>query len=413
MFYRKFLLISMVGLFAMTACCSLTADNSSKSSKIAGADVFPEGFPEELKNMQFLEKESKELAEGVTYYHYHWKNILPDDVVPLKRVWTFSIRFNPSKAEQKSSALETMTKLKKEVSSAKKSGDYYKIVKEFKGVTCKRMVLQQGMKQLDPLVEAAVDDLKKEGKKTDIIELPNAYWFVIYETKITKFPASVYFVVIDWDKAKVSLKLAQCGDKLKTVKQMVEQYNPIAATNGAYFSFVPPKTYYPLKIDGKMYLPGKGYDSREGMAFNEGEMPVIANEKDFDKYENVIMGYHIWSKEKYTLNPNVLSAWTEVAAGDTPLTAVGFNFEKRRVVLMTSDGRFPKDAPGLTFYSEGFFLKLFGCTDVLSIDGGGSCTMLIREKGKLSDPVNHPSDNRKFDHKGARSVQNCIYLIDK
>ena len=46
----------------------------------------------------------------------------------------------------------------------------------------------------------------------------------------------------------------------------------------------------------------------------------------------------------------------------------------------------------------------------MSIDGGGSTTMLVAKEGK--DPVNHPSDNRKFDHKGARAVWNCVFLVE-
>ena len=43
----------------------------------------------------------------------------------------------------------------------------------------------------------------------------------------------------------------------------------------------------------------------------------------------------------------------------------------------------------------------------LNLDGGGSSTMWTRHHGV----VNHPSDNRKFDHAGERPVHNALYLI--
>ncbi len=286
----------------------------------AKEELYPEGFPEDLKQLKLRESEVRTLAKGVTYYHYHFDNVLPE-----------------------------------------------------------------GM---------------KTAKGRD------------------KMPVSIYFVVIDWKKAKVGLNVGVAEDELQTVEEMTEKIRPLCAINGAYFKWKSsetgkPRTFYPLKVDGVVYDPDPGYDSNTAIGIPEdGSFPRIIKTDEYDQVKSAIGGYYIWKDGKCALDSNA-DAMTELAKGDTPLTAVGFNFEKEILVLMTSDGRFPTDAPGINFYGEGYFLSAMGCTDVISVDGGGSCTMLLRKGSrKLEGPMNHPSDNGKFDHNGARKVHNCIYVTD-
>jgi len=49
-------------------------------------------------------------------------------------------------------------------------------------------------------------------------------------------------------------------------------------------------------------------------------------------------------------------------------------------------------------------------SDILNFDGGGSSTMYVQGKGD-EGIVNHPSDNRQFDHLGSRRVANALYVI--
>lgn len=357
---------------------------------------FPDGFPEEMRGLKFREKEAKLLAPGVTYYHFHFDNLIPKDVSAVFTVCT--VTFSGSEAE------EQAKDMRKEIKKAKKKLNLNRMAKEWKAQARSRTFLE--LPGDSPLAK-----LKKPGDMTEIENDGKKCSFHVLSSKFTQFPVSVYYIIIDWEKANVRLGLEQSGGTLKTVREMVEPHKPLAAINGAYFTFVPPRTFYPLKINGKMYEPKPGYDSRDGLCFSGNSFPVLDKEANFDKYDNVIMGYYVWKNGKYALDAK-LEKWQGILSGGSPLTAVGLNPENKQLVLFTSDGRFPKDAPGLNFYSEGFFLTLVGCTEVLSIDGGGSCTMLIREKKKLSGPMNHPSDNGKFDHNGARSVQNCIYLVE-
>lgn len=49
---------------------------------------------------------------------------------------------------------------------------------------------------------------------------------------------------------------------------------------------------------------------------------------------------------------------------------------------------------------------IIGLTDALNLDGGGSSTLWVQSAGVL----NHPSDNKTFDHFGQRIVPNVIAI---
>ena len=73
------------------------------------------------------------------------------------------------------------------------------------------------------------------------------------------------------------------------------------------------------------------------------------------------------------------------------------------VVLITIDGRQDK-ANGMSLIEAQKFLLDMGCIDAINLDGGGSTTMWLQDKGI----VNFPSDSL-----GERAVSNAILIIDE
>jgi len=47
----------------------------------------------------------------------------------------------------------------------------------------------------------------------------------------------------------------------------------------------------------------------------------------------------------------------------------------------------------------------------MNLDGGGSSTLYVNGATETG-VVNHPSDNKKFDHLGQRPVANIIYVAN-
>lgn len=88
-----------------------------------------------------------------------------------------------------------------------------------------------------------------------------------------------------------------------------------------------------------------------------------------------------------------------------PRAAFGTD-DKGYAYLVVIDGRFNGMADGATIYETAYICHLLGMTDAINLDGGGSTTLWTEKTGVL----NHPYDNRKFDHEGERSVPNLIVV---
>lgn len=88
-----------------------------------------------------------------------------------------------------------------------------------------------------------------------------------------------------------------------------------------------------------------------------------------------------------------------------PRTALGI-LEDGNILLFTADGRNEK-ADGLSIPELHSILKVMGCISAVNLDGGGSTTMAIRKQDSVQ-VVNYPSDNKKFDHQGERTIINAL-----
>lgn len=88
-----------------------------------------------------------------------------------------------------------------------------------------------------------------------------------------------------------------------------------------------------------------------------------------------------------------------------PRTAIGTD-DAGNIYLVVIDGRFKGQADGASIYETAFICHLLGMTDAINLDGGGSSALWSEETGV----INHPRDNRKFDHEGERSVPNLIVI---
>ena len=87
-----------------------------------------------------------------------------------------------------------------------------------------------------------------------------------------------------------------------------------------------------------------------------------------------------------------------------PRTCVGIKKDGSTIILV-ADGR-NTNAYGLTLAELTKMMQWLGCTYAINFDGGGSSTLWIKGLGI----VNHPSDNKKWDHEGERKVANVFYI---
>ena len=88
-----------------------------------------------------------------------------------------------------------------------------------------------------------------------------------------------------------------------------------------------------------------------------------------------------------------------------PRSAVGCN-EKGEVLLVVVDGRAKGNAHGATIEELTDICQWLGMTEALNLDGGGSSALWSKKHGIL----NHPCDNKLFDHEGERRVMSALVV---
>ncbi|WP_433748367.1 phosphodiester glycosidase family protein [Falsibacillus pallidus] len=126
-------------------------------------------------------------------------------------------------------------------------------------------------------------------------------------------------------------------------------------------------------LSNKVYNNGKELEIQKGMdivnggpsLLHQGKIDIDAKEEGFD-----------WSSDFYY----------HFALYRHPRTLVGVKADGH-ILLVTIDGRNPKNSIGVNFEESAELLKELGAVDGMNLDGGGSSTMVVN--GKL---VNHPSD---------------------
>jgi hypothetical protein len=74
-----------------------------------------------------------------------------------------------------------------------------------------------------------------------------------------------------------------------------------------------------------------------------------------------------------------------------PRTALGVSADRRYLYLLTIDGRQPGWSDGADFYATAEWLKRFGASDGINLDGGGSTTMVMADCVGSPVRLNRPS----------------------
>jgi hypothetical protein len=89
-----------------------------------------------------------------------------------------------------------------------------------------------------------------------------------------------------------------------------------------------------------------------------------------------------------------------------PRTAVGVAAGGRRLLLVVVDGRQQPYSDGMTLRELAAFFLALGVPAAINLDGGGSTTMVVRDRGGVPQIVNRPSDAA-----GERPVANALAVV--
>ena len=93
-------------------------------------------------------------------------------------------------------------------------------------------------------------------------------------------------------------------------------------------------------------------------------------------------------------------------SGNEPRTAVGYNADKTKLVMLVVDGRNSGYTNGCNGKVLGDIMKNLGCSDALNFDGGGSSTFWTSSGGVINDTYNNNSGTGQI-----RSVADGLFIV--
>lgn len=172
-------------------------------------------------------------------------------------------------------------------------------------------------------------------------------------------------------------------------------FEVVAGVNGDFFNMSTGAPTGTLVMNGITYNTN---DSWNYFAILDDGSAVIGSGAVPSNAKEVVGGPAI------ILKNGVIDASSGYGVDQLPRTAVGIKADGS-VVFVVADGRQAPDSCGQTFQELAEEMKALGCVDALSLDGGGSATMVSQHEGEEAlSCVNSPSDGTE------RTVSTAILI---
>lgn len=253
------------------------------------------------------------------------------------------------------------------------------------------------------------DSITIIAKKWDTIPIkPGVIWKKGHFTNLFQSQQEINFVEIDFKECGCKLAIAADSIKLKKTSQFAFENQAIVAINGGFFDINNGGGVDFIKVNGAtinktrikkpranaMLTITKQFISivpAETIYFNDKNIPnvLLSGPLLIEKGKSIEL-------DKNSFNDN-----------RHPRSSVALT-EENRLLLLVVDGR-NRLAEGMRLHELTKVLRWLGASNAMNLDGGGSSSLYIQAATKTGI-VNHPSDNKKFDHDGERHVANILYL---
>ncbi|MFN6064994.1 MAG: phosphodiester glycosidase family protein, partial [Bacteroidota bacterium] len=224
-----------------------------------------------------------------------------------------------------------------------------------------------------------------------------------------------YILILKAKLTKYRLDLAFAKDSLIKTSDFAKQTNALAAINGGFFDMKAGGSVSLLVSDGQVIHENKpnvlSIDNEMGanalVIYENGKSEILPTEgaNRIPMLKNVedalVTG-------PLLLNNSQINILQKRPFNDLKHPRSAICIGKKEIWLIAVDGRH-KEATGLNLNELSQFLLTCGCQHAINLDGGGSTTLFLNTN-KFNGIVNHPSDNKKFDSEGERSVANILFI---
>ncbi len=229
---------------------------------------------------------------------------------------------------------------------------------------------------------------------------------IIHVIKIDAQTAKIRFLVTPPDDAKGKYPL-----RARTTTQFLQEFGVQVAVNGD--GFLPWWSnsildYYPHVGDPVAPL---GNTASRGKFYWKSELPdptlYISRWNDFS-FTAVEKPYNAISGDAILLRAGNMTPDLDNVALQ-PRTAIGFSSNGRFIYLVVVDGRQPFYSEGMTRRELADLMVSLGAQNAMSLDGGGSSTMVVQGKDGQPRILNSPIDKRIPGHE--RPVANHLGIF--
>ena len=221
---------------------------------------------------------------------------------------------------------------------------------------------------------------------------------------------SIAFVRYNPDAFQTTVVAAE-GEAADSTSALCLGIDAFAGINGSYFNMqeLTPVTF--VKDDGFIVgatTPGELFRTNGALVLQPEDVRIEACDTTliFEQDWEVLASGPILVDEgkPFAYGPDS-EGWTSFYDKRHPRSLVGKDADGG-VWMVVVDGRFPGEAEGMTIAELTDLAARLGLVEALNLDGGGSSTLWVLPEGV----INHPSDNRHFDHEGQRIVPNAIVV---
>lgn len=225
------------------------------------------------------------------------------------------------------------------------------------------------------------------------------------------FNGPQYISILEISPSKGVKANIAIADSITQTSIIAQSHNALAAINGSYFNMKQGNSVCYLRTGATVIdtTEVSEFKSRVTGAIyiNKGKLYILPWSKQAEQKYNKKKGI-LLASGPLMLKNNKVCDWSGCEQSfihtKHPRSAIATTTDGK-ILLITIDGRAPQYAQGMSIPELAYLIKLLGGNNALNLDGGGSTTLW--HAGQI---VNHPCDNKIFDHKGERKVPNIIYF---
>lgn len=265
---------------------------------------------------------------------------------------------------------------------------------------------------------------------TDSLNFTNAKWNIkrvkggikvktIHFNNCELYNAKQYISIVEISpKNKYKFDLAYQPKALITLDSIIKINQAFAGINGTFFDIKNGGSVDFIEsndsIINKNFINKSGLraEHQKGAILIKNDELSLAQWNGDELWENNLEASDIMVSGPILRmnNDDAILAKNVFNADRAPRSVIGKKADGT-IILVAIDGRMT-EAEGVTIPETQTIMKWLNCTEAVNLDGGGSTTLFLQNATE-NGIINHPSDNKIFDHFGQRKIANAIILLKK